>query len=110
MAEIEKDDEIQDELLNQLLDPDNTDPIVMFDENDKPVDFEQVAVIPIEDEVYVIMIPAEDAEVEGYEDGAFEVFRVDFDEEAMAILVQVEDGDIIEEVFNAYNELVDATE
>ena len=43
-------EEIQEvNLLDVLLDEDNDDPITVYDENDKPVRFDQVAIIPFKE-------------------------------------------------------------
>ena len=45
--------------INQILDENNLENIVMFDDENKPIEFEQVAVIPLERTglLYAIMIP-----------------------------------------------------
>ena len=40
--------------IDKILDENNSDPIVLYDENNKETKFEQVAVIPLYEKVYVI--------------------------------------------------------
>ena len=40
--------------IEQLLSEDNTDNIVLYDENGTPTEFVQVAIIPVEDKTYAI--------------------------------------------------------
>ena len=41
--------------IDAIYDENNEENIVLYNENDEPVEFEQIAVIPIEDNVYVIV-------------------------------------------------------
>lgn len=43
--------------IDQIFDENNCDPIVLYNENNEAVTFDQIAVIPIEKEVYVILKP-----------------------------------------------------
>ena len=45
------------DLLDILLDENNDEPISLFDEDDREVKFEQVAVIPDNDKIYAILKP-----------------------------------------------------
>ena len=42
------------DILDILLDEDNEDPITLYDENSKPIKFDQVAIIPLDDRLYAI--------------------------------------------------------
>ena len=54
-------EEIQEvNLLDVLLDEDNDDPITVYDENDKPVRFDQVAIIPFKEKLYAILKPIDE--------------------------------------------------
>lgn len=60
--------------IKQLLDPQNKEQIEMTDENGEIVHFEQVAIVPREDKVYVILKPVE--EMDGVKDDEALVFEI----------------------------------
>ena len=91
--------------IDKILAEDNEDNIVLYDENDNPTEFEQVAVIPLEDNVYVILVPVTPIEGVGEDEGI--VFVIEETEDG-ELLTVVEDDEIADEVFEIYNGLVDA--
>lgn len=91
--------------IERLLDENDLGTIVLFDENDKEVEFEQIAIIPYDNEVYAILKPVE--EMEGVADDEAIVFLLDADEESDEVLSVVEDDAIIDAVFDAYYKLLD---
>lgn len=89
--------------IDMILDENNTDPIVLYNENDDPVQFEQIALIPLEDDTYVILKPVE--AIEGIADDEAIVFQItELDGED--VLVVVEDDAIIDIVFDEYYALL----
>lgn len=106
----EKETEIKEELdiLDLLLDENNDSPIVLYDEDDRAVNFEQVAVIPDNDNVYAVLKPLD--ELEGVADDEAIVFLVDFDEEGNSMLVIEQDEEIAIRVFDKYYQLLDEEE
>ena len=89
--------------IDKLYDTENTDNLVLYDENNKKTEFEQVAIIPLEEEVYAILKPVGD--FTGVEDDEALVFKIqEIDEEEC--LVIVEDETVVDQVFNAYYELL----
>jgi len=93
--------------VDQILDEDYIDNIFLYDdENDKDVEFEQVALIPIDDDVYVILKPV--TPVEGMGENEALAFRIDFapTEDDDDVLVVIEDDDLINKVFEEYYELL----
>lgn len=98
--------EVLEEVVNpidQLFDPDNTDNIVLYNDKDEPVEFEQIAIIPLDDVNYAILQPVEKLENVA-EDEAF-AFEVVEDEENGDTLRLVEDDDLIDKIFEAYKDL-----
>ena len=91
--------------IDKILAEDNEDNIILYDENDNPTEFEQVAVIPLEDTVYVILVPVTPIEGVGEDEGI--VFVIEETEDG-ELLTVVEDDEIADEVFEIYNGLVDA--
>lgn len=94
--------------IERLLDENDLGTIVLYDENDKEVEFEQIAIIPYENEVYAILKPVK--EMEGVADDEAIVFLLDADEDSEDVLSVVEDDAIIDAVFDAYYKLLDEDE
>lgn len=92
--------------LEMILDEECDDNIVLFDEDGESTEFEQIAVIPLDDQLYCILRPVDMPELD--EDEAF-VFSISEDGEEGAIDL-VEDDDIVEEVFQLYYTLLDDEE
>lgn len=89
--------------IDKLYDTENTDNLVLYDENNKKTEFEQVAIIPLEEDVYAILKPVGDfAGVEEDEALVFKIQEIDEEE----CLVIVEDETVVDQVFNAYYELL----
>ena len=90
-----------------IFDEDNTDPIVLYNEKGEPVEFEQVAVIPLDERVYAILKPIKEMEGIGENEAlVFEVVETASDEEE-DFLALVVDVDTIDRVFKVYDGLVD---
>ena len=89
--------------IDMLFDPDNKDNIVLYNEKDEPVEFEQIALIPLNDRVYAILTPAK--KVEGIADDEAFAFEIIEDEENGDSLALVEDDVVIDSVFEEYNKL-----
>ncbi len=100
-----KEEEIENPIL-KLLDPENNDPITLYDENEKPVEFEQIALIPYNDKLYAILKPV--AKMDGVADDEAIVFSFEEDDSNEDQLLVVEESDaVIDEVFAIYNKLLD---
>lgn len=83
--------------IEKLLDQNNADPIVLYNEEDEAIEFEQIAVIPYKKDIYAILRPT--AEMEGIADDEALVFVIS---EAQQTLVVVEDDFIVDAVFREY--------
>lgn len=92
------------ELLDILLDEDNVDPIILFDDTGKRVAFEQIAIIPMGCEIYCVLKPID--EIDGVADDEALVFRVD-EKDGSAVLVVETDEPTAHKVFEEYYNLVD---
>ena len=89
--------------IDQIFDENNTDPVVLYNENGQAVSFEQIALIPMNDRVYVILKPTQPMEGVGEDEGfVFEIVLQDQEE----TLVIVEDFSIINAVFDIYDDFV----
>lgn len=97
------------DVLDILLDDDNHDNITLYDDKENPVEFEQVAVIPLGDEengeLYCILKPA--SKLEGIKDNEAIVFHVIEDEDGVADLEVEMDDAIAEKVFDEFYKLID---
>ncbi len=91
--------------IDALFDENNTENIKLYNEKDEEVEFEQIALIPLDDIVYVILKPA--MKIEGIADDEAFVFEIVEDEENGELLRLVEDDKIIDAVFEDYNKLLD---
>lgn len=94
--------------IDALFDVNNSENIVLYNENDEAVEFEQIALIPLAEKVYAILKPTE--KVEGVADDEAFVFEVVENEEEGDSLRLVDDDKIIDEVFDEYNKLLDEEE
>ncbi|MBR2986897.1 MAG: DUF1292 domain-containing protein [Clostridia bacterium] len=92
--------------LDMLLDESCNDNIVLYDDDGEPIEFEQIALIPIEETLYFILRPIE---MEGLEEDEAFVFQlIETDEDSTIDLV--EDDEIVEKVFELYYSLLDDEE
>ena len=90
--------------IDALLDPTCEENIILFDELDKPTEFEQIAIIPIENNVYAILKPVD--KLEGLDEDAAIVFELVQDEEGFDNLQTVIDEKILEKVYEEYELLI----
>ena len=98
-------DEKEMNQIEKILDENNEDNIILYDEDNNPVEFEQVAVIPMDDSVYVILVPVTPMEGVGEDEGV--VFVIEEDEDGDALLSLVVEDDVIDAVFNEYDSLLE---
>ncbi|MCL2755840.1 MAG: DUF1292 domain-containing protein [Firmicutes bacterium] len=94
--EIEMEDDVT--LLAQLLDENNTENVILFDEEGGEVELEQIAIVPVDDVVYAILRP-----LDADEDAAA-VFQICVEDEDS--LIQVEDEELASKILDIYNEQV----
>ena len=86
-----------------LLDQDNDENIKLYDEKNNCVEFEQVAIIPIDEKIYAILRPVSGIEGIGEDEAlVFGIEEVD-DEDC---LIVVDDDAIVDQVFEQYYKLL----
>lgn len=92
-----------EDVLDKLFDENNSENIILFNEDDEAVEFEQVAIIPLFGTVYVILKPANP--MFGIADDEALVFAVETveGEECLTIL---EDDEMVDHVFEEYYKLL----
>ncbi len=88
----------------QILDENNTENIFYPDVNNVPIEFEQVALIPLDStgKLYTILIPV--TPMENVEEGEGVLFEVDEEDRK---LIPINDNKIIDEVLEIYQKLID---
>ena len=99
------DQELSDfDILDVILDENNTDELVLQNEQGKQIRFEQVAVIPYNEKIYVILKPVD--KIEGVEDDQAIVFLAD-ETKRPTVLVPEQDEKIAIKIFDEYYNLVE---
>ncbi len=93
------------DLIDILLDENNTDPIVVIDEKGRQIAFEQIAIIPRDETIYCVLKPID--EINGVADDEGIVFKVDKNEAGESILRVETDELIAMEIFDQYYDLID---
>ncbi len=89
--------------IKQIFDENNYDNVILYDAENKPIEFEQVALIALDDsdKMYAILIPV--TPMQGVEEGEGVIFAVD---EASGNLDVVNDQPTIDKVLSAYEALI----
>lgn len=88
-----------DDPIMKLLNENNNENIVLYDDNNRAVEFEQVAIIPLNYRLYAILKPA--TKIEGIADNEALVFAIgDIDDEEQLTLER--DKNITEKVFEIF--------
>lgn len=89
--------------IDMLLDENNTENIKLYNEENQEVEFEQIALVPIENKTYAILKPVQ--EMEGIADDEALVFVIEeIDDEDC--LVIVEDDKVVDAVFEEYYKML----
>ena len=89
--------------IDKIFDENNNDPIVLYDENNKETKFDQVAVIPLYEKVYVILKPL--TKIAGLADDEALVFVIEEIDDEDCLVIE-DDMKIVDEVFKEYYELL----
>lgn len=92
-------------MIQRILDDNDVGTIVLFNEDDEEVEFEQIATIQYRNELYTILKPVE--EMEGVAEDEAIVFHVDCEDGSDDVLSIVVDDVVIDAVFDIYYELLD---
>jgi hypothetical protein len=98
-------DEKQINPIEQILDENNLDNIVLYNEQDEPYEFEQIAVIPLNNgdkqDLYAILLPI--TPLAGIEEDEALVFEVNERENVVRVCA---DDNIIDQVMTEYEKLL----
>jgi len=95
----------EDSIIDILLNENNDTPVVLYDEKDKPVKFDQVAVIPLDDNLYAILKPID--KMPNVADDEAIVFSVLEDEDGISSLEVETNESVAMRVFEEYYKLLD---
>ena len=89
--------------IDMLLDENNTENIKLYNEENEEIEFEQIALVPIENKTYAILRPV--VEMVGIAEDEALVFVIDeIDDEDC--LVIVEDDSVVDKVFEEYYKML----
>ena len=92
-------------VIDKIFDENNEENVILYDENDKPTEFEQVAVIPLFEKVYVILKPVENLWNLGEDEAVVFVIEEIDDMEALVLVDDLEVADaVFEEYYRLWNE------
>jgi hypothetical protein len=89
--------------IDMLFDENNKDNIVLYDDQNNEVEFEQIALIPVDEKIYAILRPLGGDEPLA-EDEAL-VFAIE-EVEDEEVLIPEENEEVVDAVFNKYYELL----
>lgn len=95
--------------IEQILDENNLENIVLYNEKDEPFEFEQIAIIPLEDgdkqNLYAILLPV--TQLAGIGEDEAVVFEVNERENLIRVC---EDETIIDRVLTEYEKLLEESD
>ena len=74
--------------------------VTLYDDNNEPVDFYEVACVEYKDDYYALLELVE--EMEGLEDGDVLIFKLEEQEDGTDLFMPVEDETLLNEVFDEY--------
>ena len=96
---------MSENVFDKLYDENNNDNVILYNEHGDPVEFEQIAVIPYSEQVYIILHPVTRLDGVGEDEGL--VFVMSNDDDGTERLNLVVENDIIDAVFSIYDRLVE---
>jgi len=89
--------------IEKILDENNDENVILYDDDDNEIEFEQIALIPLDEDIYVILHPVD--ELEGLENDEALVFKVDEENKENGLEI-VTNPKIIDKVFDEYYKLI----
>ncbi len=103
---VKKDEIVKVDIVDVLLDEENTAPIYMYNDKGEQIEFDQIAVIPYgEDELYCILKPI--TKVPGIKDDEAIVFKVEEDENGEGFLKVEDREEVAIAIFDQYYNLIE---
>lgn len=92
--------------IDAILDPNYNGNVVLYDSEDKGIEFEQVCLVPINRQIYCILRPVK-KQLMGLGDNEALVFQIIEKTKKEDALIFVNDKTIIDKVFDIYYKLLD---
>lgn len=92
-------------IIDQILDENNYENIKLYNEKDEMMEFEQIAVVPIDDKGYVILKPVK--AVKGLKQDEAVLFEINLEKRSIVLVAEQK---IIDKVFAEYKKMYDAQE
>ncbi len=74
--------------------------VTLYDDDNQPVDFYEVAVVEYEDDYYALLEPVE--EMEGIEEGEVLIFKLEEQDDGTDMFIPVDDEELLNAVFEEY--------
>lgn len=90
--------------IDMLFDEENWEDITLYDDEENAVQFEQIALIPYEEEIYAILRPRN---VENIEEDEALVFLIKGEDDDDMSLEIVTDENLAGKIFDLYNTFID---
>ena len=90
--------------IEKLFDENNNDNIILYNDKGEATEFEQVALIPVDDKIYAILSLVSENGDDG-DEGI--VFSIENNENEERFLRLVSDDDVINSVFELYESILD---
>ena len=88
-------------VLEKIYDPDNKENIILYNRNNEPIEFQQIAVIEYDDELYLILQPVILPEGASPDEALVFIIEEDFDSGDCSFNL-ITDSKIIDAVFTEY--------
>ena len=89
--------------IEKILDENNDENVILYDNDDNEIEFEQIALIPLDEDIYVILHPVD--ELDGIGNDEALVFKVDEENKENGLEI-VTNPKIIDKVFDEYYKLI----
>ena len=90
-------------VIDRIFDENDNDPVVLYS-HDIAIEFDQVAIIPLDGEIYVMLAPI--TKIEGINDDEAFVFSIEENNEEESLSL-ITDSEILDKVFDEYYKLVE---
>lgn len=93
------------DLLDILLDEENSEPIVIAGDDGEEIMFDQLCVITFEEELYCVLSPI--THIEGVGENEVLIFHIDAQEGKKTMLNQVSDDKVLDAVFGIFEQMLE---
>lgn len=90
-------------VIDRIFDENDNDPVVLYS-NDMAIEFDQVAIISLDGEIYVMLAPI--TKIEGINNDEAFVFSIEENDEEERLLL-ITDSEILDKVFDEYYKLLE---